>query len=259
MTPFLLKKVISFLLQPLGALLLLTLIIFWSIKFRQFLTKLLALLLFVAFFGLSYAPVANYLSAPLENKYTPYHNQKANYIVILGSGHNENPNIPRSSTLNGASTKRVLEGVIIYQHLKQTTLNSNPPKIIFTGAKGFGQSIGGGKINAELAKTLGVDQRDILTFNTEKDTEDEAKRIKQIVDKQSIIVVTSAMHMPRALKLFKLYKINTIPAPTDFKTKTARYLSFPRLQYLMQSNLAIHEYLGTMWLRLKTNLKALME
>jgi uncharacterized SAM-binding protein YcdF (DUF218 family) len=271
------EKFLGFFFQPLGALLFFSFLLFWTTKKRFFFKKLISLIVFGSLFALSYAPVANQLSAPLESKHKKYNHQSAQYIVVLGNGHNENPALPVSSSLSPAATQRTLEAVLIYKELSKRTkptpangintqfasnlnLKSNTltPKIIFTGAPGSKQKTSNAKMNANLAQALGVPKHNIVILGQEKNTLQEAKSIRKIVGKNTVILVTSAMHMPRSMLLFKLNSVKTVAAPTDFKTNTASYLALPRLSYLVQSNLAIHEMLGTAWVRLKGNFETLL-
>lgn len=248
---FLTKKIVSFFIQPLGLLLFLAFLIFLLIKWRYFLTKVLALLLFAGIFLFSYAPVANYLSLNLESKYPKYNNQQAKFISVLGNGHYEKNNIPISSSLSGASTKRVLEAISIYQQI------SPKPRVIFTGYAGLQGKISNAKMAAKFAKKFGIDGKNIIILGSEKDTIDEAKSIKNIVKNNEVILITSAMHLHRATIIFKKSKIKTISIPADFYTNNTGYFSLPKISYLQQSNAAIHEYLGIAWLKLKDSMKKL--
>jgi len=237
---FLIKKIIGFLLQPYGLILLLFLffIVFHFVG-RKFLAKLsflIGLLLFIIFANPFFA---NFLSVNLENIYPKYNNQNAKFIAVLGNGYNENLLIPTSSSLSDAGTKRVLEAVMIYHQMKIK------PKIIFTGYSHKQKTYA--EMAANFAKKLKVKFSDMIIKGLEKDTDDEAITSKKIVKNQKVILITSAMHMPRSVALFKKYNINVIPAPTDFKTNNKGIFSTPTLKSFSQSNLAIHEYLGILW------------
>jgi uncharacterized SAM-binding protein YcdF (DUF218 family) len=61
------------------------------------------------------------------------------------------------------------------------------------------------------------------------------------------LLVTSALHMPRALATFRALGVDTIPAPTDFEAvpqpfHPLRWL--PDAETLAASTQAIKEYLG---------------
>jgi uncharacterized SAM-binding protein YcdF (DUF218 family) len=67
-----------------------------------------------------------------------------------------------------------------------------------------------------------------------------------------IILVTSAAHMPRAMRIFQMVGMKPIPAPADFRAKAKLYLGdyLPGGEFLLIMESAIHEYLGLAYLGL---------
>ncbi len=71
---------------------------------------------------------------------------------------------------------------------------------------------------------------------------------------KSVIVVTSAYHMPRAVLAFESAGVRFVPAPTDYRACRGRYdiLGFtPSFGCLAESCQAIREYAGLVWYRLR--------
>jgi uncharacterized SAM-binding protein YcdF (DUF218 family) len=73
---------------------------------------------------------------------------------------------------------------------------------------------------------------------------------------ERIFLVTSAWHLPRAVRAFEQNGLRVTPAPTAFETRTAvdgpvpqDFLPGP--DSLHRSYYAIHEYLGRLWYRIK--------
>lgn len=70
-----------------------------------------------------------------------------------------------------------------------------------------------------------------------------------------IVLVTHALHMPRALWAFEQTRIEAIPAPTGFITtrqpESVLLRFLPRASVLMSTWLAVHEGLGRLWYRLR--------
>ncbi len=69
-------------------------------------------------------------------------------------------------------------------------------------------------------------------------------------------LVTHAWHMPRAMTAFRRQGLEPVAAPTRFTTdssaRTGGSLGWlPRASALNQSSLALHEYLGSVWYRLR--------
>ena len=70
-------------------------------------------------------------------------------------------------------------------------------------------------------------------------------------DKRTVVLVTHAWHMPRAVLSFKRAGFDVIPAPTAFTWNQKHWGKptywIPRVRNLRVSELAIHEYLGLGW------------
>jgi uncharacterized SAM-binding protein YcdF (DUF218 family) len=246
---FFAKKMITFFIEPLGLILTLSLVGLYFLnksndkKAKFFLGSSVFLLLF-----LSYPPIGNGLIQQLENQYPKYSDNRAvKYIHILGGGHHDNDDWPLSAQIGNASLKRTIEGVSIYKKL------SNPDiKLIFTGYAGSNNNTSNSEINAAIARLSGIENRSMVVNSKPKDTADEAIFAQSIIGNNAFILVTSASHMPRAVKLFKKLDMNPIPAPTDFHSKNKPLLSAPTIDSLQKSRIAIHEFLGIAWSYLAT-------
>jgi uncharacterized SAM-binding protein YcdF (DUF218 family) len=119
---------------------------------------------------------------------------------------------------------------------------------------------------AEILKTLGVPNSAILQDPTSLNTYQNAVNVKKIINERGIrrvLLVTSAMHMPRSLRIFQRQGIEAIPAPTDFlvtqqeleepnNSTQATILSLlPDADRLEMTTRALKEYLGTLIYRLR--------
>jgi len=241
---FLLKQTITFFIEPLGlvmTLFFIGLVLLFLDKNK--LSKLFLSISLSLLFLFSFSPVSNFLVKNLENVYPKYdYKSDIKYIHVLGGGHNTDISQPVSSHLLSASTKRVLEGVIIHKNI----INS---KIIFTGYAGK-TDISTAVMNSQLALALGVDKKDMIINGSPKDTQEEAIFTKSIVGSEPFVLVTSASHMPRAMIFFKSLGMNPIPAPTDFHKYNTLYLK-PKISFFQNSKIAIHEYIGIVWANIK--------
>ena len=240
------KHFFSFFVEPLGLVMTLFVIgIFFLFREKIKMAKIfvsLALFLLTLF---SYPPFANLLIEGLENHYQKYSgNEKVHYIHVLGSGHNTDPKQPLSSHLDGAATKRVLEGVLLYKKIPHV-------KIIFTGYEGK-TKIPTAQMNANLALALGVKKEDMIINGAPEDTRDEAHFAKSIVHEEPFILVTSATHMQRALTLFHKQGLHPIPAPTHFyRSDNNSLFQSPVPSALLKSKVAMHEYIGLLWTKIR--------
>ena len=70
---------------------------------------------------------------------------------------------------------------------------------------------------------------------------------------QRILLVTDAMHMPRAMMMFRQQGIDAVAAPTMFFANEPPGLSdlIPGVEGLRRSNYAIYEWLGIVWYKLR--------
>ena len=103
---------------------------------------------------------------------------------------------------------------------------------------------------------MGIPKKDLLTTYPVFNTLGEAKAIKNLLgrktsNKQKIILVTSAFHMKRAMKVFEREGINVLPYPVDFRTsknlisKLRNPLVWiPSSYYFNRSSEAIRELIG---------------
>jgi len=240
---FLLKKFITFFVEPLGMILLLFIFgLYFLFVNKDYFAKILLSLSVSILLLFSYQPFSNFLVENLENQYSKYdYKQDIKYIHVLGAGHNTDKSQPLSSQV---FSKRVLEGVIIHKRIANS-------KIIFTGYEGD-TDITNAKMNAYLAIALGVKEEDIIINGKPKDTKEEAIFIKSILSDEPFVLVTSATHMPRSIRLFKSLGLNPIAAPTDFhKNELNGYLVAPRIIDLENSRISIHEYIGILWSMMK--------
>ncbi|MCF6330435.1 MAG: YdcF family protein [Sulfurimonas sp.] len=243
---FLLKKLITFFIEPLGLIIILFVFGLWFLfDGKQKLAKQFLSFSFGFLLLFSYPPFSNYLVKKLENQYSKYdYKTNVKYIHVLGSGHNTDALQPISSNLASSGTKRVLEGIIIHKKIPNS-------KIIFTGYEGDTNETNA-KMNSMLALALGVDEKNMILNGIPNDTRMEAVYMKSIVGHDPFVLVTSATHMPRSMLLFESMGMKPIPAPTDFrKNEIITYFKAPNIGALEDSRMAIHEFLGILWAKIR--------
>ena len=96
------------------------------------------------------------------------------------------------------------------------------PLIIFTrGQWPWSNLPPEGEILASRARMMGVQERQILLTGVVTNTAEEAAEVRGLMDLaglDTIILVTSSFHMPRAKLLFDRAGIKSLPYPTDFRS-----------------------------------------
>ncbi|MDF5203451.1 ElyC/SanA/YdcF family protein, partial [Vibrio parahaemolyticus] len=155
--------------------------------------------------------------------------------------------IPPTSQLSRAALMRLTEGIRILRMYPGA-------KLILSGYAG-GSEISHARMMANVALALGVAKSDIILLEDAKDTWEEARQAAAFVQQKEIVLVTSASHMSRALYEFNAAGIKPIPAPTNFLAISEISQPWdkysPKARYLEQTELYWHEYLGSIWQRLR--------
>ncbi len=230
---FILKKIVSAFIMPLSIGLILGLIGLYFLyrksysKAKLFLTFSLIWIIIV-----SYQPFSNMLIEPLESKYQKLESipQDVKYILLLG----------------GDARGRTYEVLRLYYKIPNV-------KIITSGYEGRA-NIPEAIKNKEFLVELGIPKNRIITQVKPRDTKEEAVYTKKLVGEDKFILVTSATHMDRAMKLFKKEGLKPIAAPTDHKLRDYYFISTPSGNDLQKTEISWHEYIGTLWYKLKGNI-----
>ena len=250
---FILKKIMSAFLQPLPfslAFVIIGLILLWFTK-KQKIGKTLVTsgTILLIFFASDLA--ALFLVSPLESIYQPYRsetNKKIDYVVVLDGGGIFRIDVPPGVILKPSGTiGRLLEGISIYKE--------NPGcKLVLDGPFIKNTNFSEADVLAKVAIHYGVNRNDIIKVPGVLDTTDEAIQIKGIVGGSPFILVTSAIHLPRAMLLFKKQGLNPIPAPAAFLSSeiddSIIFFPIPGGGNIVLSEQALHEYIGIFWARI---------
>jgi len=184
----------------------------------------------------------------------------AEAIVVLGGG-TKAKFAPRPGVDLSEEGDRVLYGATLYKQ-------ALAPVIIVSGGriewKGSGPPEAADM--TEILTQVGVPRSAIIQESNSYNTHDNAVNVKKILQARGIkriLLVTSAMHMPRSLAIFKRQNIDTIAAPTDFLvssnevreiqgTAEARLLNLlPDSSNLQNFTRALKEYVGFLIYRLR--------
>ena len=255
---FLLKKIISPFLMPVPAVLLLALMGLFCLWFtrRQKTGKVLVTMSILLLGFFSYGAVSDMLARPLEQEYAPIACFKSlkgvKWVVVLGGGSAVDKELPLSTYLSDASLVRLAEGVYIHKRLPGS-------KLIVTGRSGFEGITPVAEVMGDVAVEWGVEREDVVLEAEAKDTKDHPIYVKKIVEKDKFVLVTSATHMPRAMGLFRKHGMEPIPAPTDYMVMEREGgltpgVFFPSAGALENAGRTVHEYLGILWAKLRSQM-----
>ena len=248
---FELKKVVSSLLMPLPAMLILGFLGLILIMFtaRRKLGSLIILVSLCGTFLISFQPLSSRLLMPLERQYSAFLpiNETIDYVMVLGGGHVVDDQVPPTSELSRASLMRLSEGIRILRMYPGA-------KLILSGYAG-GTDVSHARVMAKVALALGVSKPDIILLETAKDTWEEARQAAAFVQSKKLVLVTSASHMKRALNEFESAGLSPYPAPTNFLAQKEMEQAWqkytPQSRYLEQTESYWHETMGQIWQSLR--------
>ncbi|CAK8717264.1 hypothetical protein GKODMF_08855 [Candidatus Electrothrix gigas] len=107
-------------------------------------------------------------------------------------------------------------------------------------------------LSANTARLLGIKKEKIIILPDAYNTQQEAEAIATAVQEKSIVLVTDAFHMPRAMRIFKQHGLKPVPAPSSYlvtldRTSLSKMRWLPSAYALYRTELAVHEYVGILW------------
>lgn len=256
---FWLKKFIAFWLMPLSFCVVAILAGLWLLRSprRARLGRALiaaGVLLLVLF---SNKFVSKWLIRPIETRYPAIPELRADsvppaiaacrYVIVLGGGNGNTPNMAATSLLSTSALGRITEAVRLLRVLPEAKLVvSGPP-------------VRGGDTHATVlaraAISLGIEPGRVVYIDQARDTEDESLAVRRIVGDAPVALVTSAWHMPRSMALFRHAGVTAVACPADYQSHTQDPVTFDDLLWeshaLNRSTLALRERIGYLWIWLR--------
>lgn len=189
----------------------------------------------------------HYLAKVLESRFQPLEmplnsmDTSKVLIHVLGSGYTLDERLPANAQIGLTALGRLAEGIRIHRAIKNSI-------IICSGYSAIGLETQA-QVTKRAAIVLGVNSNEIETLNNPSTTQEEAKELGMAFDKNTnLIIVTDAMHMSRAVRLFKMEGFNPKAAPTNFKVNEGplreRLKWWPSFSNIGLMNYVMHEYLG---------------
>jgi uncharacterized SAM-binding protein YcdF (DUF218 family) len=145
---------------------------------------------------------------------------QADVIVVLGGG-TQASQYPRSLIEVDGAGDRVIYGAWLYQQGKA-------PYILLTGGRidWLSPDIDAAHEMAGLLEMLGVPEDAIWLESDSNNTYENALYTRQMLEPKGlmrILLVTSAWHMPRSVKLYEAQGFEVIPFPADFRVTQANW------------------------------------
>jgi uncharacterized SAM-binding protein YcdF (DUF218 family) len=189
-------------------------------------------------------PIGSGLALPLEARFPPWDATRGppTGIVVLGGGVIWSA---RGEIVPGRTADRINAAADLARRYPDA-------RVVFTG--GNPSLIAGGPTEADfvvrLFETLGVPRNRVIVERNSRDTAENAAFTKKLVRPSATerwLLVTSAMHMPRAIGVFQMAGFSVDAYPVDYQTTGAKdiwTLSASPIDNIRKTNLAVHEWIG---------------
>lgn len=217
-------------------------------------------LIILALLGLYFSatPIgARLLLQPLEDQYPPLlqpmvGGDAPQAIVVLGGGEIVDPGRAIPEMANARTLMRLQAAAALAQQV-------NLPVVPSGGAPRFAAPSEAATMATLLRQSFHIKNTIWLegkSYNTAANARDSAALLRQH-GIHRIYLVTSAVHMPRAMAWFRHYGLQPVAVPCDYRMGAAGPLSWqswlPRAIYEEISSEAMHEYAGLLWYQWRTS------
>ncbi len=256
---FFLSKLLPLLFLPLG--LTTTLIILSLIFYKKaYLSRLFLGLGFVVLLLSSNTPFALRLAKSLEWQHLPESPIEPHEVMVVLGGGTTAGYFPQPIAGLNEAGDRLLYAAYLYQQ-------GIADQLLITGGTLPGDDSSEAAEMAQILTIMGVPEADLILEDQALNTYDNGRFSKAILQEQGIdeiLLVTSAMHMPRAKAVFEKQGFDVTPAPTDFYAQQAEWTTsrtenllgksfdlLPNSRALGIGTNAIREYMGLVIYRLR--------
>jgi len=250
-----LSKLIPMFIYPLGFALVVSILATGILGLSARLARLFLFVAVTVLWVASMPIVADYLNWTLERQYPPVaveDTPTTDAIVALGGGVS-GPAPPRLTLDLSDAADRVLHAARLYRAGKA-------PVVLVSGGviPWLGSYLPEASSMQSLLEEWGVPGGSILAEGASRNTYENSVFTRQLLAEHGlhrVLLVTSAMHMPRALATVTSVGIDAMPAPTDFTVIYRDHRTLidflPDAKALSHTTDAIKEYIGYEYYRWK--------
>lgn len=221
-------------------------------------TPAVAGLAFAAFVVLAILPTGHWLAEPLERRFPQPQrlDPDISHIIVLAGAERLAQSARRGAPEVSDAGERIIDGAALARALPGATL------WIVGGVRYRDSPITDADWTARSWQRLGVPPRRIHIVRHSLNTWENARRVAEQQPQGRILLVTSAMHMPRAVACFRAAGLDPLPFPVD-------YLSPPvtgigdlfrpgLLKNIELADRALHEWVGLLLYRVQGRTRGLL-
>ena len=198
-------------------------------------------------------PIGSFVIYPLEQRFPPWDPAQGapDGIIVLGGAINPGISAARGMVALDQAAERITATVELARRYPQA-------RIVFSGGNGdlFASRLKEADFALRLFADLGVAKDRLTAERQSRDTAENARLTKQLIEPapgQRWLLVTSALHMPRAVGAFREAGFPVEAYPVDYQTAGRPRLwrlSGSMLGGIGRTDIGVHEWLGLLsyWL-----------
>lgn len=182
---------------------------------------------------------------PIDPRRAP---PQADALVVLGGGlYATAPEFGGMDTVHPRTLERLRYAALLKRRL-------GLPLVVTGGAFNPDETPEAVLMARTLEDSLGV-VPDLLETQS-RNTAENARNTRKLLEARRILLVTHALHMQRAVRAFEAAGFEVTPAPMGYRAvfdpqDISLFDFLPSADALMLSRNALHEYLGLVWYRLR--------
>lgn len=203
-------------------------------------------LTFALFLASACGPLPKWLLIHLQAPYAVRQDvgwTQRNAIVLLGAGTARvavTDHVEPTIFADG----RIIEAYTLYRSCKQAAGNC---KLVVSGGDAYHNGMSEADSYAAVLQSMGVDQSDLILETRSMNTWQNAQFVQPLLNAyqpQRVVLVTSAVHMDRALAFFAHFGMTPIPVRGDYAD--VRLTWRPDTWNMALTDIALHEYVGVL-------------
>ena len=167
---------------------------------------------------LAILPIGTWMIVPLENRFPQVREIPASVVglITLGGAVNQFMTVARDQTALGSGVERLTEFVAIARRRPEL-------RLIYTGGSGslMRQDLKETLVARRFFSEIGFDPARVVYEDQSRNTHENAVMTHALIRpnaNETWVLITSAMHMPRSVGVFRKAGWKVLPYPVDFKT-----------------------------------------